>query len=87
MAKADEHLARRIGEVERGLSDERTFLLGEKFSVADAYLFVVLRWSNSVGPKLDRWPHVVAYMARLAMRSSVRDAMREEGLLKDEGAT
>jgi glutathione S-transferase len=73
-------LARRIGDVERGLSDGRSFVLGEKFSVADAYLFVVLNWSNFIGLDLERWPSVSAYVARVASRPAVRAAMASEGV-------
>jgi glutathione S-transferase len=38
------NLTRRIGDVERGLADERSYVLGSEFSVADAYLFVVLNY-------------------------------------------
>lgn len=84
--QVEERLARRVGDVARGLADGRDFILGNDFTVADAYLFVVLNWSNFIGFDLTRWPQVAAYVARIAARPSVRDAMREEGLLADEAA-
>lgn len=81
--KAHAVLGRRIGDVERSFSDGREFSLGEKFSVADAYLFVVLNWCNFIGVDLRRWPNVAAFAARVARRPAVRSALAEEGLLKE----
>jgi glutathione S-transferase len=81
-AKIDATLARRIGDVERGLADGRRFILGDTFTVADAYLFVVLNWSNFIAFDLKRWPNVAAYAARMASRPAVRTAMLREGLIQ-----
>lgn len=84
--RAHAALARRIGEVERGMSDGRSFVLGGNFSVADAYLFVVLNWSNSIGVDLQRWSHVAAFVSRVAGRPAVRAAMAREGLIEEVAA-
>ena len=84
--QVEQRLARRIADVERGLGDGRTYMLGDRFTVADAYLFVVLNWSGFIGLDLARWPAVAAYRARIAARSSVREAMRQEGLITGEAA-
>jgi len=65
-------LERRLGDVERLLADNRTYVLGDAFSVADAYLFVVLGWSGAAGVQLDAWPHASAYVERVAARPAVR---------------
>ena len=60
----------------------KTFLLGNTFTVADAYLFTVLGWSGHVGIDLSKWPVLTAYQARIAQRPKVQQALKEEGLLK-----
>ena len=57
----------------------RDFLMSG-FSVADAYLFTVLQWTKWTGPELARWPVLQSYVARIAARPHVQQAMREEGL-------
>lgn len=84
--QVEQRLARRIADVERGLGDGRNYILGDRFTVADAYLFVVLNWSGFIGLDLSRWQNVAAYRARIAARSSVREAMRQEGLITSEAA-
>jgi glutathione S-transferase len=84
--RAHDALERRIGDVERSLSDGRSHALGDSFSVADAYLFVVLSWSNVIGVDLPRWPHVAAFVQRVAARPAVRAAMVREGLIAQAAA-
>ncbi len=85
-AHADAQLGRRIGDVEAALSDGRAFILGTGFSVADAYLLVVLNWTRFVGIDLGPWPSVAAYLRRAGHRPSVVAAMAAEGLPQDEAA-
>ena len=47
-------------------------------TVAEAYLYTVLNWSNATPVKLDRFPAVQAYYARMQKRPSVAKAFREE---------
>ena len=82
--KAEANVVRRIDHIERSLADDRTYLLGETFSVADAYAFVVLNWTNFVGIGLATWPKTQAYVARVAARPAVVKAMVTEGLIKQE---
>ena len=56
------------------------YLLGHKFSVADAYLFVCLNWSQWNGIDLARWPKLEAFMKRVGQRPAVRLALEAEGL-------
>lgn len=82
--KSEANVARRIDHIERSLSDDRLYLLGETFSVADAYAFVVLNWTNFVGIDLAPWPNTLAYVARLAARPTVVKTMVTEGLIAQE---
>lgn len=78
---AEAKVVRRMNHVESVLADGRPYLLGERFSVADAYLFVVAGWSVPAGIGLERWPAVAAYVKRIAGRPPVRAAMESEELL------
>jgi glutathione S-transferase len=60
----------------------KQFLTGDAFTIADAYLFVVVNWSNFVGIDLNRWPALRDYQARVAARPKVQEALDAEGLLK-----
>jgi glutathione S-transferase len=77
---AKANIARRYDLVEQGLADERSYLLGEAFSVADAYLFTISSWAAPTGVDLSPWPHVQALVARVASRPAVRAALEAEGL-------
>lgn len=55
-------VGRRAAHIERSLADGRAFLLGDTFTVADAYAFVVLNWAGFVGVSLDAWPKTQAYL-------------------------
>ncbi len=59
---------------------KRPYLLGDAYSVADAYLFVVLAWSKWVGVDLSPWPALGAHAARVAQRPAVQSALQAEGL-------
>jgi glutathione S-transferase len=78
---AKEKLARSFSWVERKLG-ERPYLMGDAFTVADAYLLVMLNWTRAGGIDLTRWPVLAAYRARLRDRPGVAAAMQAEGLLK-----
>ncbi|MBM3541055.1 MAG: glutathione transferase GstA [Alphaproteobacteria bacterium] len=60
----------------------KTFLMGEGFTVADAYLYTILNWGQWTGIEVAKWPALAAYMARVAARPGVRAALVAEGLAK-----
>ena len=61
---------------------KRKFLLGDEFTIADAYLFTVLGWVNFHKIDISNWPEVKKYMQRIGERKAVREAMEAEGLIK-----
>jgi len=65
-----------------GYLGAKNFLLGNTFTVADAYLFTLLNWTGFVKIDLGKWPLLAAYHSRVAQRPKVQEAMKAEGLLK-----
>jgi glutathione S-transferase len=60
----------------------RDYLMGDTFTVADAYLFTVSGWGHLVGVDLSGFSHLGAYLGRVRARPAVQDALRAEGFLK-----
>ena len=60
----------------------QAYLMGDSYTVADAYLFVVSSWSRHVGVDISGLANLTAFAARVAARPAVQEAMRGEGLLK-----
>ena len=58
------------------------YLTGERFTIADAYLYTILNWGKILKVDLGRWPSLGAYLDRVAARPRVQHALREEHLLK-----
>src|SRR5947207_856890 len=58
------------------------YLMGDKFTVADAYLFTILRWTTRIEMDLAKWPNLKAYADRVAARPKVQEALKAEGLIK-----
>ncbi|MEJ6004616.1 glutathione transferase GstA [Paucibacter sp. AS339] len=74
-------LAERFAWINQQL-EGKSFLMGEQFTVADVYLFVVSNWGQYVGVDVAGFPNLVALRARVAARPSVVEAMKAEGLIK-----
>lgn len=74
-------LGKRLDWLARQLAG-KTWLMGERFSVADAYLFTVLNWAGMVKFDLAPWPLLQQYCARVAQRPKVIEAMKAEGLIQ-----
>jgi glutathione S-transferase len=79
---AKENLATRLDWLDKQLAGKE-YLLGS-FSVADAYLFVLLGWTKPTQIDLARWPNLAAFHKRVGARPKVQDALRAEGLLPKE---
>ncbi|MBL0092452.1 MAG: glutathione transferase GstA [Piscinibacter sp.] len=60
----------------------KAYLMGEEFSVADAYLFTVASWAPHVGVDITGLANLSAFSARMFARPAVQAAMKAEGLLK-----
>ncbi|MBX9826118.1 MAG: glutathione S-transferase family protein [Xanthobacteraceae bacterium] len=58
------------------------YLMGDKFTVADAYLFTLLRRSGRVKVDLSGYKNITAYMDRVQARPKVQEAMKAEGLIQ-----
>jgi glutathione S-transferase len=80
-ADARKNVAQKFDYLNALLSDSRDYLVENKFSVADAYMFVVMNWSNFVGIDLAKWTTIAAYVERIAARPSAKKAMLAEGLI------
>jgi glutathione S-transferase len=65
-----------------GFLGGKTYLMGDTFTVADAYLFTLLGWTSHVGIDLGAWPVLAGYHSRIAQRPKVQQALKEEGSLK-----
>lgn len=77
-----EKIAGRFADIDKHLAG-KAYLLGDKFSAADAYLFVTLNWANLFKVDLEPYPNLKAYHQRVRARPKVQEALRAEGLIKD----
>lgn len=80
-AQALETILRHFDYLESLLDDGRAYLVGDTFTVADAYLFVVCSWAAVPGIDLKDWPFLNTLWNRMAARPSVKAAMLSEGLV------
>src|ERR1700681_767212 len=74
-----ENLGKRFDWLDKQLSGKQ-YLMGNQFSVADAYLYTVLRWTSRIGIDLAKWPNLKAYVDRVGARPKVQEALKAEGL-------
>ena len=74
-------LLQRLGWVDSQLADKQ-YLMGEHFTVADAYLFTVANWHKPTNVDISGLANLAAYRERVAARPAVQAAMKTEGLLK-----
>ncbi|HXN81770.1 MAG TPA: glutathione transferase GstA [Myxococcales bacterium] len=72
-----EALLGKFGYVNRQLEGKQ-FLLGDRFTVADAYLFVMTTWARFTGLDLSRFPALTAYHQRIKERPAVQAAVDAE---------
>ncbi|MFI4887279.1 MAG: glutathione transferase GstA [Burkholderiales bacterium] len=60
----------------------KPYLMGDAFTIADAYLFTIVNWHKFLKFDLDRWPALQAFQERVAARPNVRKALESEHLVK-----
>lgn len=78
---ARQKLGERLAWVDSQLAG-KTWLMGDAFTAADAYLFTVAGWGRYVGVDIAPLANLSAYMARVTARPAVQAALKAEGLLK-----
>lgn len=72
-------LTRRIGFVDEKL-EGRSYLMGDSFTAADAYLWTILGWAPHVGFDLSPFTNVSRFLETVAARPAVQKSLRAEGL-------
>ncbi len=72
LGKKFDYLQEKIGE--------GPYILGQRFSILDAYAFAVLNWTRIHKIDIARWPGLAAYLQRIAARPAVQETLRAEGL-------
>ena len=80
-AERHEYLKKRYALIEQQLTG-RDYLFGERFGVADAYLFTLTNWAKTVKLDLSDFPSLLAFQQRVAARPAVQAALKAEGLIK-----
>lgn len=78
---AKANIARRLSYLNTQLAGKQ-YLVGSNFTVADAYAFTIINWTNFVGIDLKPYPNVASYMGRIAARPKVHETLKAEGLAK-----
>ena len=57
------------------------FLMGDQFTLADGYLFVVLSWMRHFNINVSDWSHIEKYFSLLMKRPAIQKSLQEEGIL------
>jgi glutathione S-transferase len=78
-AEAKQKIAKRFDYANKKLEGKQ-FLMGDTFSVADAYLFVMLTWAKRM--EIAAPANLSAFYDRVSKRPAVQQALKDEGLLK-----
>lgn len=73
-----DNLGIRLDYLEKAFGN-RTFVMGEQYTVADPYLYVVLGWGAHVGVDINRWPMLKRHNERIAARPHTIEALKAEG--------
>lgn len=74
-------LLTRLGFVDAHLAG-RTYLMGDQYTAADAYLFTVTSWAGFLKFDISQFKNLAAYMSRMNERPGTLEALKAEGLLR-----
>jgi glutathione S-transferase len=74
------NIAARLATLDKHLAG-KDYIMGKQFTAADAYAFTVLGWGKYVGVDVEKYPNIKAFMARVASRPKVQEALKAEGLV------
>ena len=74
-------IGKRLGLLNEQLGNGGPFLIGEQFTIADAYLTTVLGWANFVKMDLSPWPNLGGYAGAAMGRPAVIATLKEEGMM------
>jgi glutathione S-transferase len=77
---AIETLGQRFTYLSEQLKNKQ-FLTGDKFTIADAYLFTVINWTNIHKIDLSKWPILQTFMTRVKARPQVQETLKAEGMI------
>jgi len=75
-----ETLGRKLDMVDTLIAN-KTYVMGDQFTIAEGYLFTLLNWTNYVGMKREKWPNLLAHSKTMMTRPAVRRVMESEDLL------
>ena len=78
---ASDRLSLRLDWLAKQLEGKQ-YVMGDKFSVADAYVFTILNWAAPSKFDMGKWPVLQEYQKRVGSRPKVQEALKAEGLIK-----
>ena len=78
---ARDRLSLRLNWLAKQLEGKQ-YVMGDKFSVADAYVFTILNWAGPSKFDMGKWPVLQEYQKRVAARPKIQEALKAEGLIK-----
>jgi glutathione S-transferase len=76
-ASIHEKIGKRFDYVAKELGNKQ-YLMGDQFTLADSYLFVILTWTAHVKFDLSKWPTLKAFHDRVAARPAVQATLEAE---------
>lgn len=74
---AKDTLTKRLEVIANRLANQ-DYVMGSQFTIADAYLFTVLRWTQMIKFSLEPWPQLINYLKRIGDRPAVEEAIQCE---------